>query len=119
MHDVLALQQAADRGFAHRHRAQNKRPLRDRFVARYADAALERGAAAGGQWGRRGVQAAISLKVGPSYHAAARAVIPGHFPLDLAFHSRIGAIDRWATTGQVKPRIEPMIFRILRNIDRG
>jgi hypothetical protein len=49
MDNVLALQQAADRGLADSHGAQNQRPVRDRFVAWNPDMALEGATLAGGQ----------------------------------------------------------------------
>ena len=76
MDDVLAFQQAADRAFADRQSRKDQGAVRDRLVAGYADAALKRGTTAGGQRRRGGgVHGAISLKVAPSYHAAAQAVI--------------------------------------------
>jgi hypothetical protein len=51
--------------------------VRDRFVPRHADAALQGAAAAGRERGQNCVvHEAVSLKAAPSYHAAARAVIP-------------------------------------------
>ena len=46
---VLAFQQAGDRAFADRQRPENQRPVRDRFVPRHPDTALQGAAAAGRQ----------------------------------------------------------------------
>ena len=42
--DVLAFQQAGNGGLADRQRAQNERPMRDRFIARHPDTAGQRAA---------------------------------------------------------------------------
>ena len=47
--DIFALQKTADGGLADRHRPQNKGAVRDRFVARHADTALERAPTASGK----------------------------------------------------------------------
>ncbi len=51
---VLALQQAGNQGFADRQGRQDQSPVGNRFVARYADAAGQRAALAGGKRGRSG-----------------------------------------------------------------
>ena len=47
--DVFALEQSADPGRAHRKRAENKRPDRDRLVARYARGTRQGAVTASGQ----------------------------------------------------------------------
>jgi hypothetical protein len=51
--NVLALKETADAGLANRERAENQRPMRDRFVAGDAQPAAQRARAARGQRGGR------------------------------------------------------------------
>jgi hypothetical protein len=77
MQDVLTRQEAADRGFADRQRPQDQGAVGNRFIARYTGTTLQGATLAGRQRRQFGrVHRVVSLKSAPSYHAAARAVIP-------------------------------------------
>ena len=101
--DVLAFQQAGDAGFADRQRAENQRPVRDRFVARHADTAGQRAAAAGGQAGLRQRRFMAKSRKARRPSSTARRRHPER--RDFRAFRRVPAIDSPPATRQVKHRI--------------